>query len=297
MPLDKRAEVIQKLRAGILDCIVQVQILGEGFDHPQLSVAAVFRPFRSLSPYVQFVGRVMRVVVQNDPRHPDNYGYIVTHVGLNLDQQVTAFREMEREDQLFFKELLEGAEPEAPEVLSGDARQKFGEAMVVNQEIVSELFEEDFVSSDDATLIAELKAQAEALGFEADAVDALVRSAVPKKRRVEASAAFPLNPQRQRREARRRLNEEVNRCAKLLLNRLGIQFGGFDLAFKFGVGVSGNNFVAAVQLVNRELDRALQIEPGSRGQLKTEQFISATQSLDDVLTKLTRRLKAKEQET
>jgi hypothetical protein len=78
---------------------------------------------------------------------------------------------------------------------------------------------------------------------------------------------------------------------------MGLQFGGLELAFKFGIGVSGSNFVAAVQLVNRELDRALQIEPGSRGQLKTEQFISATQSLEEVLNKLTRRLKAKQEET
>jgi DNA repair protein RadD len=294
---DKRAEVLQKLRSGILDCIVQVQILGEGFDHPQLSVAAVFRPFRSLSPYVQFVGRVMRVVVQNDPRHPDNHGYIVTHVGLNLDQQASDFRDMEREDAAFFKELVEGeVEQPASEILDGNARQKLGEEMVVNREIVSELFEEDFVASDDATLIAELKEQAEALGFDAEAVDALVRQAHPGKRRVEASAAFATNPQRQRREARRRLNEEVNRCAKLLLNRMGLQFGGLELSFKFGVGVTGNNFVAAVQLVNKELDRTLQINPGSRGQLKTEQFISATQSLEEVLNKLTRRLKAKQEE-
>ena len=26
-----------------------VQMLGEGFDHPKLSVAAIFRPFRSLA--------------------------------------------------------------------------------------------------------------------------------------------------------------------------------------------------------------------------------------------------------
>jgi DNA repair protein RadD len=298
MAPDKRADVLQRLRSGILDCVVQVQILGEGFDHPQLSVAAVFRPFRSLSPYVQFVGRVMRVVVQNDPRHPDNLGYIVTHVGLNLDRQASDFRDMEREDAAFFKELVKGELEQPPsEVLDGSARQKLGEEMVVNSEIVSELFEEDFVASDDASLIAELKARAEELGFDAEAVGALVRQARSGKRRVEASAPFATTPQRQRQEARRRLNEEVNRCAKLLLNRMGLQFGGLELAFKFGIGVSGSNFVAAVQLVNRELDRALQIEPGSRGQLKTEQFISATQSLEEVLNKLTRRLKAKQEET
>lgn len=66
------------LRNGSLDCIIQVQMLGEGFDHPKLSVAAIFRPFRSLAPYIQFVGRIMRVIVQNDPTHPDNIGRRLT---------------------------------------------------------------------------------------------------------------------------------------------------------------------------------------------------------------------------
>ena len=64
---DEQAAILNALHNGTLDCIVQVQMLGEGFDHPKLSVAAIFRPFRTLAPYVQFVGRIMRVVVQNDP--------------------------------------------------------------------------------------------------------------------------------------------------------------------------------------------------------------------------------------
>jgi DNA repair protein RadD len=56
---DEQEDILRQLRNGTLDAIVQVQMLGEGFDHPQLSVAAIFRPFRSLSPYIQFVGRAM----------------------------------------------------------------------------------------------------------------------------------------------------------------------------------------------------------------------------------------------
>ena len=54
---DKQEEIIRDLKNGTLDCIVQVQMLGEGFDHPKLSVAAIFRPFRSLAPYIQFIGQ------------------------------------------------------------------------------------------------------------------------------------------------------------------------------------------------------------------------------------------------
>ena len=72
---------------------VQVQKLGEGFDHPKLSVAAIFRPFRSLAPYIQFVGRILRVVVQNDPTHPDNYGHIVTHGRVVLSFDIKRWKE------------------------------------------------------------------------------------------------------------------------------------------------------------------------------------------------------------
>jgi len=39
-------------------------------------------------PYIQFVGRILRVIVQNSPGHPDNYGHIVTHAGMNLDERL-----------------------------------------------------------------------------------------------------------------------------------------------------------------------------------------------------------------
>lgn len=67
-------------------------MLGEGFDHPPLSVAAIFRPYRSLSPYIQFVGRVMRVNVPKAPGHPDNEGIVVSHVGMSIDRHWQDFR-------------------------------------------------------------------------------------------------------------------------------------------------------------------------------------------------------------
>lgn len=57
------------------EAIVQVNILGEGWDHPYCSIAAVLRPFRSsgsemilaqvhivLGPLAQFFGRCLRVI-------------------------------------------------------------------------------------------------------------------------------------------------------------------------------------------------------------------------------------------
>lgn len=40
--------------------VINVAMLGEGYDHPYLSVAAIFRPFRNALPYEQFVGRILK---------------------------------------------------------------------------------------------------------------------------------------------------------------------------------------------------------------------------------------------
>ena len=60
--------VMKKLENHELDVIVQVRKLGEGFDHRYLAVAAVFSIFGNLSPFVQFVGRIMRVIKNGEIR-------------------------------------------------------------------------------------------------------------------------------------------------------------------------------------------------------------------------------------
>jgi superfamily II DNA or RNA helicase len=58
---EKRQAIEAGLRTGLVDVVVQVRMLEEGYDLGTLSVAAVFRPYRSLSPYIQFIGRVLRL--------------------------------------------------------------------------------------------------------------------------------------------------------------------------------------------------------------------------------------------
>jgi excisionase family DNA binding protein len=293
MPEDKKAAVLQKLRAGLLDCIVQVRMLGEGFDHPPLSVAAIFRPFRTLSPYVQFVGRIMRAIVQNDPRHPDNCGDVVTHVGMNLDRLLAEFQEMDRDDKKFFADLITGEEPEVPpEVREGKARMKLGNEMVVQNEIVSSFFEENFLDPDDEVLRDELRAHAESLGLDGEALmKALASLDRPKRSTKEAAAPFAVQPQNKRKELKKRLNEEARRAAKLLLNRVGLDAGAADLRLTLFPGrVTGANFVAAVQLVFHELKKV----NGGRElkALDDKELEAAMAALTPTLDSLTRQIKA-----
>jgi superfamily II DNA or RNA helicase len=100
------ARVLKKLEAHELDVIVQVRKLGEGFDHPFLSVAAVFSIFANLSPFVQFVGRIMRVIKQNAPDDPVNQGTVIFHAGANVAKQWEDFQDYSEADKAFFQQLL-----------------------------------------------------------------------------------------------------------------------------------------------------------------------------------------------
>jgi superfamily II DNA or RNA helicase len=89
-----------------LDVIVQVRKLGEGFDHPYLSVAAVFSIFSNLSPFVQFIGRIMRVIIQNDPNNILNQGTVIFHSGANIYRRWEDFQHFSEADQEYFNQLL-----------------------------------------------------------------------------------------------------------------------------------------------------------------------------------------------
>jgi len=102
----RNAEILAKLDRDELDAIVQVRMLGEGFDHPWLSVAAVCSVFSNLSPFVQFVGRIMRVI-PGQPRHSvANRGTVIYHAGSNIARRWSDFRDFSAPDQQYFDELL-----------------------------------------------------------------------------------------------------------------------------------------------------------------------------------------------
>ena len=61
----KIKKTIEKLRAKQIDGIICVDMLGEGFDLPQLKIAAIHAPHKSLAITLQFVGRFARTNAPN----------------------------------------------------------------------------------------------------------------------------------------------------------------------------------------------------------------------------------------
>lgn len=291
-PDDEKTKILSDLRNGTLDCIIQVQMLGEGFDHPKLSVAAIFRPFRSLAPYIQFVGRIMRVIVQNDPNHPDNVGHIVTHLGMNLDQRLKEFKQFENDDQAFWDKVISGDEPEVPAaVREGSTRLKADNSVIVHDEIVDSLWEEDFTTVEDQEIIDDLRERLKLYGLDPTHAEEMIRKAQTSPLRKRAPAEpFLVQPQREWEEAKKRLNEQAKRLANILLNHIGLKMTGIELPYKYKtLNLSGkDNYVSALMLVNSEIQKRLGKD---RSQATVEEFRSILDNLDDLLQTLVRRVR------
>lgn len=251
---DEQSAILATLRNGTLDCIVQVQMLGEGFDHPKLSVAAIFRPFRSLGPYLQFVGRIMRVVVQNNPGHPDNLGHIVTHLGMDIDARFQEFKDFENDDKAFWDKVIGGEEPEPPQaVLDGQTRLRAGERVVVHDEIINSLWEEDFTAPENQQIVDDVRERFKLLGLDDSKVEEMVRMAQQAPvRRLSPSEPFAIQPQREWEEARKRLDQEAKRLASVVLNHVELTTAGTELIYKYrSLKLTGqSNFIAALTMVN-----------------------------------------------
>ncbi len=288
---EEQEAILASLRNGTLDCIIQVQMLGEGFDHPKLSVAAIFRPFRTLAPYIQFVGRIMRVIVQNDPAHPDNMGHIVTHLGMNLDQRLKEFKLFENDDKAFWEKIIGGEEPDVPpSVKSGSERLRAGERVVVHDEIIESIWEEDFTTAEDQHVIEELKEKLRLLGLDENQAEELFRKGQqPAIKKVAAAEPFLVQPQRELEEARKRVYEQAQRLAKLLLNHVKLDMVGVEIPRKYTLlNIRGrNNYVSALMMVNAEFNKRL---GKPRNEATTEDFKLLQENLDDILQKLSRRL-------
>lgn len=262
MDEDAQDAVLSDLASGRLDCVVQVQMLGEGFDHPPLSIAAIFRPFRSLSPYIQFVGRVMRVIHENAPGHADNQAFIISHVGLNNDARWDDFRELDLEDQLAFRNWLSGDEEDDEGTGNGRPR-RFDRGMLVDGEIVSHFIDDTFLDPEDDRVLDQLLAKEVAPGIPLGQL--INRQQLQERLRAQRPAAdeppenVPTTPQRRRQTTRARLNERSRSVATRILQDLKLSPAGRDVGRVVPKARGMANRAALFKLMSADVNAALKI--------------------------------------
>ena len=266
-------------------------MLGEGFDHPPLSVAAVFRPYRSLAPYIQFIGRVMRVIHQNAADHPDNQGVIVSHVRLNNEQYWDDFRELDLDEQEMVRLWLETDDPAATldtTCVTGQPR-RFDQAQLVNNEIISHFLEQRFLDPEDDRVLDEILNREIAPGLTLGSV--VDRETLRERIRQQHSTGvveyqeIPVSPQRRRQQARQRLAERSKSVAARILKDLKIAPTGRDLARAAGRSAKPNLQVA-IALTHERVNDYLGIEPGMRDEISADQAAAALDHLDHIADEL-----------
>jgi superfamily II DNA or RNA helicase len=254
--------VMQKLENHQIDVIVQVRKLGEGFDHPFLAVAAVFSIFRNLSPFVQFVGRIMRVIEPNAPGHPLNNGVVVFHAGANIARRWEDFQQYSEADQEYFNQLLP---MEGLDFTSGDELQidptapplERGASVDVRSQTDVRLQEIPLVQ-DDPEVLAALEILQER-GYTSDQV----------KQAYEELQPVPVTKVRHRQALRAGLDMRVKTEAARILYERKINPEGHDLDQQ---RLGRTNLIVMKAAIDRHVNTAVGRKTGERSDFTRQQL-------------------------
>jgi superfamily II DNA or RNA helicase len=76
--------------AGDLQGIVQLRMLGQGYDFPPVTVVVPIRPYGSFGEFYQFIGRGVRVLRHPGPAAGQQYLDMVCHAELGLEEHLEA---------------------------------------------------------------------------------------------------------------------------------------------------------------------------------------------------------------
>lgn len=284
---EERERIEATLRSGVTDVVVQVNILGEGYDLPTLSVAAVFRPYRSLSPYVQFVGRILRLAQPDVPYSPANHVYLVSHVGLNDERWWGDFTNFDKDDQEFFHEFLQG-ELEVDGEGEHSPRMTLRPFMRVLNEVVESYHRKGYLKKIDDVMIGDLFATIREKGFEPTEFglsEEIVRNRLAAAQAESQVAAFNpvIQPQERREALKGRMQQEARSIADTVMNRLSLQPRGRDLLRCF----SGNfNAEILIRLASAEQNNVMGVESGQRQSADISQLEGAINASPDIADKL-----------
>lgn len=247
-------QVMTRLKNHQIDVIVQVRKLGEGFDHPFLSVAAVFSIFSNLSPFVQFVGRIMRVIVQNSPGHVLNQGVVVFHAGANIARQWNDFQAYSEADQDYFDQLLplEGIDPADQELQREYEPVPLGAVNGVEIRAQTEVLLQEIPLLQDQATMQAVRELLQQRGYSQDAI----AQAFPM-----LLEPVPTTRVRERQARRAGLDQRVRTEAARILNERGINPAGRELDRQ---RLGRDNLIVLKAAIDRQINAAVGRTSGQR---------------------------------
>ncbi len=268
--------VLGKLENHELDAIVQVRKLGEGFDHRYLAVAAVFSVFSNLSPFVQFVGRIMRVIKQNAPGDPLNQGVVVFHAGANVASRWEDFQNYSEADQEYFDQLLpleslDFSFAEELEVEPAPSGARVEVAVEIREQSDVELQEIPLIEGDSEAMAA-LEVLKEK-GYTPDQV----RTALEKLNPV------PVTKVRQRQAMRGGLDMRVRTEAARILKQRKMNPEGHDLDRQH---LGRTNLITLKAAIDRQVNTAVGRKSGERHEFTRDELEQIDEEFPAILERV-----------
>ncbi|OMD87837.1 MULTISPECIES: DEAD/DEAH box helicase [Paenibacillus] len=291
---DVRKRILTDVENNRCDVIVHVAMLGEGYDHIYLSVAAIFRPFKSLAPYSQFIGRILRYIDEPGTMKPsDNIGIVIAHRDLGLEP---LWREYQKE--LKIKEVIEKVREQ--EKKERDLTRELGgtyEKGIASVELLGELDTESeyylttTLTEENEKFEAELQEKIESFkSILPNSTEEDIRKFIISQEKPKDENPLLKSPKKYRMFVRKEFHDNVysNIPAKLIS--------------EFGVEKEGREFAKALPskyfylkndpkldnagLVTRYLNEQLKEEFGPRDVWTLDNFFRAQEYLEDLVKHL-----------
>ncbi|MFZ1125736.1 MAG: DEAD/DEAH box helicase family protein [Candidatus Baltobacteraceae bacterium] len=261
---DENERVLALLERHEIDVVVQVRMLGEGFDHPYLSVAAVCNVYGSLAPFLQFVGRVMRLA----PGAPHEEGVVVFHAGSNIAALWDDLRDYSEADRQYFEELLPFEDEAA--FADGEGERELNPLALAGAQVTAQagaqLEDIPLLENDDDVRRAVDALAAAGLG--ADVLDRMQQAPPEELQRLYVTR------QNRRIAARERLTATVSVSVRAALGRRGL-----DPA-RMSPKPPDNNLVLGIKRANAALAEHVGRAPSTRPDWSLEDFDRCLADLD-----------------
>jgi hypothetical protein len=237
----------------------------------------------------------MRTVEANDPGSPDNQGFVVSHIGLNNEEQWEEFRELDDVDQETVRGWVRGGAGKGGESPNGEAQPQRFDVPVAENEVVSHFYAQSFLDPDDDRVIEAMLDEKGPGGFTYRqlGITAEQLRGLHKERRSQDEAPAPptpTQPQRQRQILRERLNSRSKTVHHRILSDLGLYRAGYDIARGIK-GARGNNGDALFTLLGREIAAFVGEDPGTRPNWSLPKLQVAYDSLDEIGDELVARIR------
>jgi len=160
--------------------------------------------------------------------------------------------------------------------------------MVVLNEIVDKFVTQDFIDITDEAVIDQLIATIyKTTGFDPSLLgltreDLKKRLINAKKKREVTPEKIAVSPQKERQEARKRLDEKSRSITNKILQAIGLPVNAPQLVKHFPQLGATNNYAVVIQLVQKKVNERLGISKNSRAELSIEQIKTINSQLENV---------------